>query len=245
MATNTEQIKSKAFEILKSEAGGVRYSDLVNRIKTAFPQMPINTIHGVVWQLHSTDPREVYKAARGLFKHIDYRDKPPVETTVPTTKGVREEDFYQPFAEYLKGELEDCDVAKPLGGNVFRNKWNTPDVFGFRKQKHTDIIKETVLTSAEIKTNPNDTIAAFGQACAYKLFSHLTYLVVPDSVPSEDKDRIESLCQLFGIGLILFNNKNPAEPNFQIRVRPIKHNPDTLYANQALNMLIEKGMLEL
>ncbi len=35
-----------------------------------------------------------------------------------------------------------------------------------------------------------------------------------------------------GIGLVLFNNKDPQDPNFQIRVRPQKHDPDMFYVNK-------------
>lgn len=44
------------------------------------------------------------------------------------------------------------------------------------------------IVSVEIKTDTNQLITAFGQACAYKLFSHKVYLVIPNA--EQDVGRI-------------------------------------------------------
>jgi len=56
--------------------------------------------------------------------------------------------------------------------------------------------------------------------------------VIPADAPEDEIARIDALCQVFGIGLVLFNNKDPQEPDFQIRVRPQKHDPDMFYVNK-------------
>jgi len=77
-------------------------------------------------------------------------------------------------------------------------------VLGVYKFSEIDTIKASLeIVSAEIKTNTNQLITAFGQACAYKLFSHKVYLVIPNA--EQDVGRIESLCLIFGIGLVLFD----------------------------------------
>lgn|SRR3989344_3160811 len=241
MVTSKEQIRTKAIEILKSSPQGVRYSQLVNQIKNSFSEIPINTIHGTVWNLDITSPSEVYKADRGLFRHVLFREtqqisQESVETVRPSE--ISEEDFYQSFADYLKNELEECTKAIKLGGNKFRDRWGTPDVIGIEKSMPSDIIKhEDVIISAEIKLDPTNLITAFGQACAYKIFSHKVYLVVPKSANEEDKSRIESLCLIFGIGLIWFNSDNPENPEFEIRVRPLKNEPDSYYVNKYMKQI--------
>src|SRR3989338_11520886 len=105
MSTRRGQIISKAIEILKSNPQGVRYSELVNSIKQSFPDIPINTIHGTVWNLDATMSNEIYKADRGLFRHLSFRETQVSAEEVlplPTPSQVSEEDFYQPFADYLK-----------------------------------------------------------------------------------------------------------------------------------------------
>jgi len=194
MPTRRELIQSKAIEILRNNSQGVRYSRLVNDIKASFPEIPVNTIHGTVWNLDATKPNEVYKAGRGLFRHTSFKDTQIVseESVAQPTSEINEEDFYQSFADYLVNDLEECTKAKPLGGNVFRDRWGTPDVIGIEESKRSDIVKhEIVIVSAEIKTDTSGLITAFGQACAYKTFSHKTYIVIPKNSSEEDKSRLE------------------------------------------------------
>ena len=129
-------------------------------------------------------------------------------------------------------ELEECTKAVPLGGNRFGGKWGTPDVIGVSKSRDSDIVKLPLeVASAEIKMDASRLIEAFWQACAYKLFSHRSYLVVPQGAPQEDIDRLDSLCTIFGIGLILFDALEPATPKFQIKVRAARNVPDAFYVN--------------
>ena len=202
--------------------------------------MPVNTIRGYIWDLDAKFPNEIYKADRGLFRHVSFRETQaaPEEPLQPTPPEIGEEDFYQPFADYLVNELEECTKAIRLGGNTFRDKWGTPDVIGIKKPKPSDIVKpEVVIVSAEIKVDSAGLITAFGQACAYKTFSHKVYMVIPKNSSEEDKSRIESLCLIFGIGLILFDATNTENPQFEIRVRPLKHEPDMFYVNKYMRMI--------
>jgi hypothetical protein len=50
------------------------------------------------------------------------------------------------------------------------------------------------------------------------LFSAKSYVVMPNTISPEDYGRLEALCMLFGIGLVVFN-PDVEEPDFFIRVR--------------------------
>ena len=133
-------------------------------------------------------------------------------------------------------------LAISLGGNKFKDKWGTPDVVGKRESRRSDIIQGvTEIVSAEIKTDALQLITAFGQACAYKIFSNKVYLVVPGKSSDEDLDRLDSLCQIFGIGLVTFDATAPTSPDFRIMVRAAKHVPDLFYTNKYM-ALIEKEL---
>ncbi len=242
MPTRQETIRNKAIEILRNNPQGVQYSKLANTIKDALSDMPIKTIYSAMWNLDTVRPDDVYKAGRGLFRHVSFRETPPSvqEGVPPTSSLISEDEFYQSFADYLMRDLEECTKAIPLGHNIFRDKWGTPDVIGVEESKPSDIVKhERIIVSAEIKTDTQALIIAFGQACAYKVFSHKTYIVVPRDSTTEDKNRLESLCLIFGIGLIFFDNTNTQNPDFEIRVRAQRHEPDMFYANRYLKMIEE------
>ena len=241
MATRKEKIIAKAIEILKSNPDGIRYSDLVRRISQVFPDIPVNTIHGTVWNLETRVPNEVYKPARGLFRHVEYKEEESSEAEQKIsleTEKIREDDFYKPFADWLVNELEECTKAIPLGGNKFRDKWGTPDVIGNREPRRSDIIKTpTEIVSAEIKADTRDLITAFGQACSYKLFSHKSYIVIPKNSSQYDISKLDALCLILGIGLVLFDSRNSSDPQFEIRVRPVRHEPDMFYVNKYMRLI--------
>jgi hypothetical protein len=93
------------------------------------------------------------------------------------------------------------------------------------------------IVSAEVKTADSQLVTAFGQACAYRLFSHKSYLVVPDTSPQEERTRLDALCQVFGIGLVLFDASSPQTPNFDIRVRALKQDPAMFYVNKYMKLI--------
>lgn len=125
-----------------------------------------------------------------------------------------------------------------FGGNEFKDKWGTPDVIGIREPRKSDIIKPpTEIVSAEVKTDAGNLITAFGQACSYKLFRHKSYVVIPKESLEEDIARLDGLCRIFGVGLVLFDAGNVETPAFETRVRAAKHDPDMFYANKYMKLV--------
>lgn len=237
----TARIKQQALAMLESNPDGLRYSELRSALLNSSHNFNANTINGSIWNLDAQFPDQVYKPSKGLFRLTKFR--PVDDLIVPTevvadaapdsTCKIKEEDFYVPFTDWLKNDIEDVTHAIPLGGNRFRDKWGTPDVIGKRESMRSDIIKgPTEIVSAEIKTETTQLVTAFGQACAYKLFCHKVYLVVPREAHSEEISRLDSLCQIFGIGLVTFNAEQPEQPDFRIMVRPARHEPDLFYTNK-------------
>src|SRR6266446_7827219 len=231
--TARERIFQKMQEFLEQEPEGIRYSVFVKKLGDALPDIPRNTIHGTIWNAEAKHPDIFYKPVKGLFRLTKFKGDELPQALVPPQPKPSEEQFYAAFAEYLVEELEECSKAIPLGGHKFREKRGTPDVIGVLKPGPTDIFKfPTEIVSAEIKSDFTSLITAFGQACAYKLFSHKSYIVVPASSPQEDLSRLDSLCMIFGIGLIVFDLDDPKEPNFRIQTRAVRHEPDMFYVNK-------------
>lgn len=254
MPTGKNKIVSKAEEMLEKESAGIRYFVLLKELSDQFPEIPRGTIKNTIIKLDVHAPNLIYKPAKGLFRHIKFKEQentqimqserePGKETkSVSPNQKIKEEDFYKPFSDWLVNEVEECTKAIPLGGNKFKDKWGTPDVIGKRTNLPSDIVKSPdEIISAEIKLDTRDLITAFGQACSYKLFSHKSYIVIPRNSSQDDISRLDSLCLIFGIGLVLFSTENPRETQFEIRVRPIKHDPDMFFVNKNMK-LIEKEL---
>ncbi len=242
MPTRRDRITKKALELLESRPEGYKYSELSKILKEIFPEIPIGTIYGTIWNLHTRYPEKIYKPARGLFRSTKYEAEDLQPQASDQRSKVPEEAFYQSFADWLVNEIEECTHAIPLGGHRFRDKWGTPDVLGKRESRRSDIIKApTEIVSAEIKIDSGQLIIAFGQACSYRLFSHKVYLVIPESAAQEDIARLDALCMVFGLGFILFNAQDPDNPDFKIRVRAVSNPPDLFYANKYMKY-VEKEL---
>lgn len=243
-----DTLRDKAVELVKASPQGIRLTDLKKKLQTQFPDVNYNTLRTAVWDLEITRPTEIVKPYRGIFMFsggainhsVDIIAANDVVVTPTVEKPFNEEMFYEPFANWLTTELDECTNASALGGAYFGNKWGTPDVIGVYKPDDKDIIKfNPEIITAEVKINSSDPIIAFGQAIAYRLFSSKVYLVLPDTLNPIDFDRIEALCNLTGIGLIIFK-LNPDNPDFTIRLRGQKHLPDLYFVNQMLDTLKER-----
>ena len=218
-------------QLLDENPLGIARADLLRRITEKGHKE--GTAQWALWELSKS--KKIYKPERALYRHAKYEDQ-DIGDTLPS-KGIKEEDFYQSFADWIEEDVEDLTRAITLGGHKFGDRWATPDVIGKKESLKSDIIKGTEIVSAEIKSDANHLITAFGQACAYKLFSHKCYLVVPEKSPPAHIARLDSLCQLFGIGLVLFDAENADAPNYQIRTRPQKHEPDLFYTNKFMKII--------
>jgi hypothetical protein len=69
----TAQIYAKALELLEAHPEGIRFTDLLSRIKKVYPDFHPKTINGCVWKLVQKFPDRVYKPSRGLFRLLKYK----------------------------------------------------------------------------------------------------------------------------------------------------------------------------
>lgn len=235
---SVQRIRDWAKQLIQESETGIRYSDLVRRIAEENPETPKSTIHGSVWDLDTRFPELIHKPTRGLFVPLQKGRAPSPELPEPV-KLPKEEEFYSPFADWLKSELDEVTVAVVIGGAGFQKKWGTPDVVGVYKPLASHRIKfDLEIVSAEIKVDPNQPVVAFGQAVAYRLFSAKSYVVMPNTISPEDYGRLEALCMLFGIGFVVFKPDVKA-PDFSIRVRAQRCLPDMFYVNEFADRLYQ------
>jgi hypothetical protein len=119
----TQRIKKAAFDVLKDHPNGLSYSALkreVQRIDAAFNS---NTINGCIWNLDAVFPDKIYKPSKGIFRLLTFKSKESdamaQAISLQTQIKIKKSDFYIPFADWLKRDMEDVTHAIPLGGNIF------------------------------------------------------------------------------------------------------------------------------
>ncbi len=250
MKLNRQQIHDEALKVLEENPQGIRWSDLLRQVEARAPDTPHNSIHGGIHNLLTTRTNEIVKVARGTYQLAKFvaADEAtanaqeaetvaaPIKAETPGSDSLTEQDFYASFAEWLE-ENDEATVAAALGGASLGGKWGTPDVIGVLKARAQDIFKfEPQIVTAEIKAVPSQPVVAFGQAVAYRLFSHKSYIVVPNSTGSDDMNRLKSLCSIHGVGLVTFA-LNKAQPDYAVVVLPVIAAPDMFYVNHMLERL--------
>jgi hypothetical protein len=200
------QIRERAKQIVFEHPGGIRFRDLRDQILAENPETNKHSVEGATINLADIFQSEIRKPSRGLFKPANIGGDDAVvlgdtEQVAPSGTKIRELDFYEPFAQWLKNDLDEVTDVASLGGASLRTKWGTPDVIGVYKPLAGNLIKFPLeIVSAEIKIDPQAPVVAFGQAVAYRLFSAKTYVAMPSTLTEEDQSRLESLCMLFGVG---------------------------------------------
>lgn len=247
-----DRVAVAAQQILSESPDGVRFVDLIKRVRQLVPEFKDDKgLPQYIQWLPRRNPGRFVKPSRGVFQLTD-ASLASSDSTLSSeslnnleknvsSKSWNEASFYQPFADYLINDLDECTKAIVLGGNKFGGKWGTPDVIGVTVPGLRDIYKPPIeIVSVEIKTDSNELVVAFGQACSYQLFSHKTYIVVPSSAKVSDLERLENLCQVFGIGLVMIGSLDPTSPGFRLRVRAIRRDPEPFYVNENLRAISEE-----
>ena len=72
-STVTGRINAKALELLEQHPEGLRWSELLAKIKKADPSFHPKTVNGCVWKLVQKYPDQVYKPSKGLFRLVKYK----------------------------------------------------------------------------------------------------------------------------------------------------------------------------
>lgn len=255
-------------DILARHPEGVRSKTLTTEIHQKMPDALIGTIRATLSTITGANPDKFYKisepGATYYFLHTAQNENIEVTTPIPqdtsessssspdtdtnngtsTGRQFPEKDYYEPFAKYLQSgddNLNVCTSAIPLGRNVFGDQWTTPDVIGLFKPRPNDVIDfSTEVISVEIKIDGAQMMHGFGQACAYRLFSHRIYLVIPKmaKVP-----RIEELCRVLGLGLVYLDTEAAEEQGeitnsmFDAQLLAQKHEPNMFYVNEYMRKI--------
>ena len=250
---NRKQIEDATRAVLERHPGGVRWAEVLKAVAADHPETPINSIRGATHNLFQRGDG-IAKIARGTYQLARFADTdaaavdtdiPPValevadeasDVAVRTAGSLTEQDFYASFAEWLE-ENDEVTVSAALGGSSLGGKWGTPDVIGVLRPRAQDIFKfEPQIVTAEIKATPAQPVVAFGQAVAYRLFSHKSYIVVPRTTTSDDMNRLTSLCSIHGVGLVVFTLDRDL-PDYTVVVLPAVASPDMFYVNSMLDRL--------
>lgn len=156
---------------------------------------------------------------------------------------MKEKDYYESVVRYVRSKCK-CTTAVALGhgGGKDTLKWSTPDVVGVIRSEPDDAAQfPTEVVSVEVKVKGDGLMEGFGQACAYRLFSHRVYLVIPEPKGEGERQQIKTLCSNFGVGLVYFvlrdDPKRLFSTSYKKQLNAPSHSPDRFYVGGFLERL--------
>jgi len=71
--TITGRVNDTALRLLAKNPKGLRWSELLRKIKETDKTFHPKTVNGCIWKLTEKFPDQVYKPEKGLFRLIKYR----------------------------------------------------------------------------------------------------------------------------------------------------------------------------
>lgn len=71
--TITGRINETAFKLLEQNPEGLRWSELISKIKASDTSFHPKTVNGCIWKLVEKYPDKVYKPSKGLFRLLKYK----------------------------------------------------------------------------------------------------------------------------------------------------------------------------
>lgn len=71
----THRIYAIVFTLLEQHPEGLRWSELLLKIKESDRTFHPKTVNGCVWKLVEKFPNKVYKPSKGLFRLLKYKSK--------------------------------------------------------------------------------------------------------------------------------------------------------------------------
>lgn len=151
-----------------------------------------------------------------------------------------ERQLYDKIAEWIVEEesLEGKDYIVQTGRLANPIKWGNPDIVIIQKiagRSDRIIVAEVKNTQEASKL-----FEGFGQACAYKIFSHLQYLVVPMPEDRKVYSQLKKLCAKVQVKFAVFtyrdNDKKPENIRIELKEGGKGEPPDT----EAMYEFLEK-----
>ena len=76
-STVTGRINAIAIDLLDNHPEGLRWSELLSKIKESDPTFHPKTVNGCVWKLVEKYPEKVYKPSKDLFRLVRYKSTIP------------------------------------------------------------------------------------------------------------------------------------------------------------------------
>lgn len=198
--------------------------------------------------------------ARGKGGAVYLIDIPPADKkdeVKQKVERIKEHELYDPFLQVIKtywvkeNDIDDYITEKTAnqGKRKTGGRWTRPDVTLISMKNYQYIFGKIMeVITFEIKPKDDYGIESVFETASQSVFAHKSYLCIHVSggkPETEEFDRILRQCDLFGVGLIVFDKPDDWE-TYETIVEPKRREPDPYEVNMFIKQqLSEKNKEEL
>lgn len=155
---------------------------------------------------------------------------------------IKERDLYSPFLKVINNYwVKENDIEEYIsectaegGGKKTGGKWTRPDITLISIKNYQYVYGKIMeVITFEIKPEDNYGIASVFETASQSVFAHKAFLCIHFSAgkPETDEfDRIQRQCDVFGVGLIVFENADDWG-TYETIVEPRRKDPDPYEIN--------------
>ena len=171
--------------------------------------------------------------------------------STPKKKRIKENELYAPFIKVVKDyrvkeyDIDDylIDNTSSQGKKRTGGKWTRPDVSLISIKSYQYIYGKIMeVITFEIKPEDSYGVESVFETASQSVFAHKSFLCIhltQGKPETEDFDRIIRQCELFGVGLIVFEKPEDWE-TYEVVVDPKRKDPDP----NEVNLFIKQQMSE-
>jgi hypothetical protein len=168
---------------------------------------------------------------------------------------MKESELYDPFMKAIKefwvkdNDIDDYLIAnnanqskKKTGG-----RWTRPDITLISMKNYQFVFGKIMeVITFEIKPEDNFGVESVFQTASQSVFAHKSFLCIhltTGKPETEEFDRITRQCELFGVGLIVFENPNDWN-TYETIVDPKRREPDPYEVNSFIKQQLPDKIKE-
>lgn len=233
------EIEKRILELLPKDGTTKGNKYILSELKKSFKELD----ESEYWKVRNV-LIENGKIGRGRGKGgaIFFVTPGPVVERGDRAQRVRESDLYKPFMKsieewWTKENIYDnylIEMTANQGKKKTGGKWTRPDLTLLSVKSYQYVIGRIMdVITFEIKPSDNYGIESVFETASQSIFSHKSYLCIhtPLGRPmTEDFERIELLCENFGIGLLIFEQPDNWD-TFDVIIEPKRKEPDPFEVN--------------
>ncbi len=235
------EIESKMLDLIPKDGRSIGNKSLITDLRKKIPNLPDDDFWRIRNQLIQIGKLSKARGKGGAVYLLESQLPEQKKEDLKKTR-IKEKDLYDPLLNVIKtywvkeNDIEEYILEKTAdgGGKKTGGKWTRPDITLISIKNYQYIYGKIMeVVTFEIKPEDNYGVESVFETASQSVFAHKAYLCVhltSGKPETEEFERIQRQCEVFGIGLIVFEKPEDWE-TYETVIEPKRKDPDPYEVN--------------